>query len=159
MTNILRRLHFTFKHMPQVTKPAPEPAKAKMASGAKPLTKTVSKSAKSAAAAAPRVPDAAKLLPGDSIVVQPAGKRATKKAMLAQMAQAASVPTHAPDAAKATFIQDVSRPIMTPTISTPARKDPKRANNWKTKGLDALVDEGLTRDTTARNAPYADFYL
>lgn len=126
-----------------VAKPAPEPAKAKVASGAKPLAKTVSKSAKSAAAAAPRVPDAAKLLPGDSIVVQPAGKRATKKAMLAQMAQAASVPTHAPDAAKATFIQDVSRPIMTPTISTPARKDPKRANNWKTKGLDALVDEDM----------------
>jgi DnaK suppressor protein len=74
---------------------------------------------------------------------RPMGKRAAKKMMMEQMTQAAVVPTHAPDAAKATFSTMNERAVMTPPVPTAVRKDPKRANNWKTIPVDQLTDEDV----------------
>jgi DnaK suppressor protein len=73
---------------------------------------------------------------------RPLGKRAAKKVMMEQMAQPESVPTHAPDAAKATFSL-TNEPVMTAPVPTPVQKDPKRANNWKTLPIDQLTDQDV----------------
>jgi DnaK suppressor protein len=70
---------------------------------------------------------------------RPLGKRAAKKVMMEQMTQAAVVPTHAPDAAKATFFTSSER-VMTPPVPSSVQKDPKRANNWKTLSVEQLTD-------------------
>jgi DnaK suppressor protein len=70
---------------------------------------------------------------------KPLGKRAAKKVMMEQMMQAAVVPTHAPDAAKATF-SFMNERVMTPPVPSSIQKDPKRANNWKTLSVEHLTD-------------------
>jgi len=49
------------------------------------------------------------------------------------------LPSHSPDAAKATF-SPISNRVMSVTVQSQARKDPKLANNWKSKPVDQLVD-------------------
>lgn len=82
-----------------------------------------------------------------SVVVtptKPVGKRAAKKVMMEQMTQAEVVPTHAPDAAKATFSLIPER-LMTPLpVQSPIKKDAKRANNWKTTPAEQLTDADIT---------------
>ena len=73
---------------------------------------------------------------------KPLGKRAAKKMMMEQMTQAAVVPTHAPDAAKATF-STMNERVMTPPVPSAIQKDAKRANNWKSVPLDQLVDQDV----------------
>jgi len=73
---------------------------------------------------------------------RPLGKRAAKKVMMEQMTQAAVVPTHAPDAAKATFFTSNER-VMTPPVPSSIQKDPKRANNWKSMSVDQLTDQDV----------------
>ena len=115
--------------------PAPAPAKAKATPVAAP--------AKAPAPAPKRGPAAeATMRPGQEIAVLAVGKRAAKKAMMAQMAQAVSLPTHDPDAAKATFSISNERAMNTP-VHTPVRKDPKLANNWKSKPVDQLSDDEI----------------
>lgn len=104
-------------------------------------------SVKVAAAAAPVVakrpaPTEPTMRPGQEIAVLAVGKRAAKKAMMAQMAQAISLPTHDPDAAKATFSISNERAMNTP-VHTPVRKDPKLANNWKSKPVNQLSDDEI----------------
>ncbi len=70
---------------------------------------------------------------------KPLGKRAAKKVMMEQMTQAAVVPTHAPDAAKATF-SNMNERVMTPPVPSSIQKDPKRANNWKSLTVEQLTD-------------------
>ncbi|MBS4036561.1 MAG: RNA polymerase-binding protein DksA [Hydrogenophaga sp.] len=62
--------------------------------------------------------------------------------MMEQMTQAEAVPTHAPDAAKATFSPTIAR-VMTPPVPSSVQKDPKRANNWKTLPVDQLTDQDI----------------
>ncbi|TMU78448.1 RNA polymerase-binding protein DksA [Hydrogenophaga intermedia] len=71
------------------------------------------------------------------------GKREARKVMLAQMSQPASVPSHAPDAAKATFSHMNERTVMTPPAPSSLQKDPKRANNWKTLPVEQLTDQDV----------------
>ena len=73
---------------------------------------------------------------------RPLGKRAAKKVMMEQMSQAAVVPTHAPDAAKATFSFSNER-VMTAPAPSALQKDPKRANNWKTLPVEKLTDQDV----------------
>jgi DnaK suppressor protein len=101
----------------------------KAAPAAAPVSK--SSSAKRPAAPAPVVVEP---------TPRPLGKRAAKKVMMEQMTQAAVVPTHAPDAAKATFSNMNQRAVMTPPVPSSIQKDPKRANNWKTVPADQLTD-------------------
>jgi DnaK suppressor protein len=70
---------------------------------------------------------------------KPLGKRAAKKVMMEQMMQAAVVPTHAPDAAKATF-SFMNERVMSPPVPSSIQKDAKRANNWKTLSVEQLID-------------------
>jgi DnaK suppressor protein len=74
---------------------------------------------------------------------KPLGKRAAKKIMMEQMTQAAVVPSHAPDAAKATFFTLNQRPVMTPSVPSSIQKDPKRANNWKSLPVEQLTDQDI----------------
>jgi DnaK suppressor protein len=105
----------------------------------KTAVKTVSKP--STVSRAPAVP--VKPVPAPAVVVaptKPVGKRAAKKVMMEQMTQAEVIPTHAPDAAKATFSQTPER-FMTPLpVQSPVKKDAKRANNWKTTSVEQLAD-------------------
>jgi DnaK suppressor protein len=116
-----------------VTVPTPvEPdnkpvALAPAAKAASPLARTVSPKAAPAVLPTPR----------------PLGKRAAKKVMMEQMTQAEVVPTHAADAAKATFSNINERVVMTPPAPSAIRKDPKRANNWKTVSIGLLTDEDV----------------
>ena len=73
---------------------------------------------------------------------RPLGKRAAKKVMMEQMTQAAVVPTHAPNAAKATFSLSNER-VMTSPAPTAIKKDPKRANNWKSLPVEKLTDQDV----------------
>ena len=108
------------------------PSVPKAAPAAAPVSK--SSSAKRPAAPAPVVVEP---------TPRPLGKRAAKKVMMEQMTQAAVVPTHAPDAAKATFSNMNQRAVMTPPVPSSIQKDPKRANNWKTVPVDQLTDQDV----------------
>ena len=46
-------------------------------------------------------------------------------------------------AAKASYIQTMSDPLIAPPVASAAKKDPKLANNWKTKPLEQLSDADL----------------
>ena len=116
-------------------KPAVKAAPAKAAAPkaqAKPVTPKATKP--QAMAAAPGAPAAEAKKPGR--------KRTNNKPIAPSMSDADLTPAHAPDAAKATFIQDHT-PVMTVTVPAPIKKDPKRANNWKTKALADLTDEDM----------------
>jgi DnaK suppressor protein len=92
----------------------------------------VSKKPVSAASASPKIEPTPK----------PLGKRAAKKVMMEQMMQAAVVPTHAPDAAKATF-SSMNERVMTPPVPSSIQKDPKRANNWKSLSVEQLTNADI----------------
>ena len=97
------------------------------------------KSAKSKSPeATPEVADASVLKAGAEVKVPSVSKRATQAAMQAQMSQVVA-PSHDPGAAKATFTTTKSRE-MTPIVPAVVKKDPKLANNWKTRSLDELTD-------------------
>ena len=109
---------------PAPDKPAAAPKSAKPAPARK-------------AAAAP-----APLKAGSAVQVPSVNKRAAQAAMQAQMNEAVT-PSHRADAAKATFSPtQVNAPMITP-VQAPPRKDPKLANNWKKKPLEALTDEDV----------------
>ena len=116
---------------------APKAAKPTKATTVAPAAKVASPASKSAASKAPAGQPAVQPTP------RPMGKRAAKKVMMEQMTQAEVVPTHAPDAAKATFSTMNERVVMTPPVPSAIRKDPKRANNWKTLSVDQLADEDI----------------
>ncbi|WP_084360452.1 RNA polymerase-binding protein DksA [Hydrogenophaga palleronii] len=151
---------------PAVAAKTPAPAKAAkpvVKATAKPVAKTATKATTQPAAKAavsavsPSVPKAAPAAavsksssakrPATPVVVEPTprplGKRAAKKVMMEQMTQAAVVPTHAPDAAKATFSNMNQRAVMTPPVPSSIQKDPKRANNWKTLPVEQLTDQDV----------------
>jgi DnaK suppressor protein len=134
---------------PSAAKPATVKASTAKAAPAKSTPVKAASAASPGKAAAPSTAAAPKrttttaeatMRPGQEIAVLAVGKRAAKKAMMAQMAQAVSLPTHDPDAAKATFSISNERAMNTP-VHTPVRKDPKLANNWKAKPLDQLSDD------------------
>ena len=50
------------------------------------------------------------------------------------------VPTHAPDAAKASYATMTER-VIAPPLQAAAKKDPRLANNWKTRSAEELTDE------------------
>ncbi|MBS7351252.1 MAG: RNA polymerase-binding protein DksA, partial [Comamonas sp.] len=79
-----------------------------------------------------------------SAAAKPAAKKGAAKAALKVAPQAASTPSSStPAAKKAAALPVVSKSPMT-TISAPlsqvARRDPKLADNWKNKPVEALND-------------------
>ena len=73
-------------------------------------------------------------------VAAPVARRGGRKSAAVAVPTPQPKPSHSPDAAKATFSNFPER-VMTPLVHSPARKDPKLANNWKSKPVDQLTDE------------------
>lgn len=77
-------------------------------------------------------------LPG--AVAQRAGRPSSRLASLTVPSMAQSV---ASTAAKASYSQLPTAPLIVPPVPSSARKDPKLANNWKTKSAEQLTDSEL----------------
>ena len=103
---------------------------------------------------APVAPIAQKLAPTPSSVPRPVeksmlipippalkpGRRSSTRAPSHLPPPAPMVPTHAPDAAKASYSTMTER-VIAPPPHVAAKKDPKLANNWKTTAADQLTDD------------------
>ncbi len=68
------------------------------------------------------------------------GRRSSTRAPSHLPPPAPMVPTHAPDAAKASYSTMTER-VIAPPPHVAAKKDPKLANNWKTTAADQLTDD------------------
>lgn len=69
-----------------------------------------------------------------------AGRPSSRLAQLTVPSMAQSV---ASTAAKASFTQTVSSPLIVPPLASSVKKDPKLTNNWKSKPLEQLTDAEL----------------
>jgi DnaK suppressor protein len=111
-------------------------AKAKAPVAKAPAKKAAPAPARPAPAAAPSNPVAAA-----PAVAGSTPPRATRpSARLVQITVPSMAQSVASTAAKASYIQTPSPPVLTPPPSLPVKKDPKLANNWKTKSADQLSD-------------------
>ena len=127
--------------LPAKTKtPAAKTATAKTAAPARAAARStpelVTASAGAAAAAAramPPRPDAA------TVSASPA-RAARPSARLAQITVPSMAQSVASTAAKASYTQTMSTPVLTPPPLVAVKKDPKLANNWKTTSVDKLSD-------------------
>jgi DnaK suppressor protein len=123
-----------------VPKPLPKPAaKAPPKSSAK-VEKAILKtgSAKAASPASTSAPVKAPVLMAPP-PLKP-GRRSSTRIAVPSPPPAPMVPTHAPDAAKASYSIMIER-LIAPPVHAAAKKDPKLANNWKSKSADQLTDE------------------
>ncbi|MBK9575125.1 MAG: RNA polymerase-binding protein DksA [Rhodoferax sp.] len=73
----------------------------------------------------------------------PAAKAGRPSSRLAQLTVPSMAQSVASTAAKASYIQTMSDPLIAPPVASAAKKDPKLANNWKTKPLEQLTDADL----------------
>ena len=129
----------TPKSVPAAVKPAEQhiPA-AKTAAAGKPESPMP---AKPLARPEPRVATASAMPPtATSAVAQRPGRPSSRLASLTVPSMAQSV---ASTAAKASYSQLASTPLIIPPLPSAAKKDPKLANNWKTKPVDQLTDAEL----------------
>ncbi len=69
-----------------------------------------------------------------------AGRPSSRLAQLTVPSMAQSV---ASTAAKASFSQTMTSPLIVPPLASTVKKDPKLANNWKSKSVDQLTDAEL----------------
>jgi DnaK suppressor protein len=135
-----------------VSKPAKPVAKApaKAAAPVKPVAKTGAKSAPVVVAPKAKVPAPmptpvpkaapAPVAPAVSAVPLRAGRPSSRLAQLTVPSMAQSV---ASTAAKASYSQSTPSPVIVPALPSSIKKDPKLANNWKTKPLAELTDADL----------------
>ena len=125
-------------------KPIPARAKAPvqpLSSESNPVTKPVGKTTKivdSPKSATPVEPNRTAVRMA-SAPLKP-GRRSSARTAVQTPPPAPMVPTHAPDAAKASYSTMIER-VIVPPIYAAAPKDPKLANNWKTKSAEQLTDE------------------
>ena len=109
-----------------------------LAAGAKPVAPAkVDKPAVTAVAVAPVALQPGGLLPRPPL--KP-GRRSSARIASHAPPPAPMVPTHAPDAAKASY-STITERLIAPPPQAAAKKDPKLANNWKMKTGEALSDE------------------
>jgi DnaK suppressor protein len=80
-------------------------------------------------------------LPAAVAVLAPkAGRPSSRLVQLTVVGMAQSV---ASTAAKSSYSQTVTLPVIVPSMTMAAKKDPKLANNWKTKPVEQLTDPEL----------------
>jgi DnaK suppressor protein len=136
------------KVVAKTVKPKAEPVtKPAVKASAKPVAKD-SKAVK--AAGSPKAaPPAAAPMPTPRPTVAPVrmasaplkpGRRSSARIATQSPPPAPMVPTHAPDAAKASYSTMTER-VIAPPIQAAAKKDPKLANNWKTTPAEQLTDD------------------
>jgi len=132
---------------PEPKKPAPK-AGAATAQAAKPAggakSAPAEAKAKPAGAAKARVA-AAEVAPVDcSSVASPVPATPARASRVSSRSAPLTAPSMAPavasTAAKASYLNTMSTPVLTPPPLASIKKDPKLANNWKTKPLDELSD-------------------
>ncbi len=70
----------------------------------------------------------------------PMPARTGRASRLSQITVPSMAPAVASTAAKASFLQEMSSPMIAPSPSAAVKKDPKLANNWKTKSAEELTD-------------------
>jgi len=78
-------------------------------------------------------------VPNGTLTQRP-GRPSSRLASLTVPSMAQSV---ASTAAKASYMQLAAAPLIVPPLPSAAKKDPKLANNWKTKPADQLTDAEL----------------
>ena len=112
-------------------------------SSATKTTKTA-KAGGSPKAAPPAAPVLAAQAHSSSVLMAPKplkpGRRSSARTAIQSPPSAPMVPTHAPDAAKASYATMTER-VIAPPIQAATKKDPKLANNWKIKPAEQLTDE------------------
>ena len=118
-------------------KPLAKPATKSVAAPTVPVKATPKPVAKAAPSPAP-VPAVA--LAGASPVPAKAGRPSSRLAQLTVPSMAQSV---ASTAAKSSFTQSTALPLIVPPLPSATKKDPKLANNWKTKPVEQLSDAEL----------------
>jgi DnaK suppressor protein len=74
----------------------------------------------------------------DSAPMKP-GRRSSARTAIQTPTPSPMLPTYAPDAAKASYSTMTDR-VIAPPVHTAAPKDPKLANNWKSKPANQLTD-------------------
>jgi DnaK suppressor protein len=116
---------------------APAPVKAVAKPAAKPAAPVKAVPAPKPVAVAPApAPAPVALAP----VVQKAGRPSSRLAQLTVPSMAQSV---ASTAAKASYSQSLPSPVIVPVLPSSIKKDPKLANNWKSKPVAELTDADL----------------
>jgi DnaK suppressor protein len=94
------------------------------------------------------VKNAVVALPAKPVVAAPAALSAASvppragrpSSRLAQLTVPSMAQSVASTAAKASFTQTVTSPLIVPPLASAVRKDPKLANNWKTKPVEQLTE-------------------
>ena len=87
------------------------------------------------------------------------GRRSSARVATQSPPPAPMVPTHAPDAAKASYSTMTER-VIAPPVQAAAKKDPKLANNWKTTSAELLSDDEVKAmpDTEYMNEKQLAFF-
>ena len=130
----------------KAAKPATKPAQpsVKGKATAKPEEKVIKTIAKTAASPAVKTtPSPASIAAAPAPLQTPAlkpGRRASLRNSSFAPPPAPMIPTHSPDAAKASY-STIAERVIAPPPHVAAKKDPKLANNWKTKQGEELTDE------------------
>jgi DnaK suppressor protein len=141
----------------KAAKPAAKPAKTAAGKALGAVAKAVVGGAKAVVAAAKKIPAKASPAPakGTDGKASPSNAAPTRAAPqpASPPARSPSVPTGrgasaaaaalanaAPDGAMATYTPMANQSVVTPPPVVAVRKDPKLANNWKTKGAEELSD-------------------
>lgn len=127
-------------------KPASKPAavgKATAKTKEKVIIKTITKATASPASKVKAAPSPASIAAAPAPLQKPAlkpGRRSSLKKASYTPPPAPMIPTHSPDAAKASYAAITER-VISPPPYIASKKDPKLANNWKDKGAEELSDE------------------
>lgn len=145
------------KPVPKPAATAPAKALQPVKHGAKPAAKSVPPAAVPAVAPVSRPPERSMLIPAPP-ALKP-GRRSSARALSQMPPPAPMVPTHAPDAAKASYSTMTER-VIAPPPHVAARKDPKLADNWKSRAAEELTDEEVKAmpDTEYMNEKQMAFF-
>ena len=128
------------KPVAKKTVPAPKPKPAAKPAVKAAVTKPKAAPAKAKAPAGPALPRAMPPRP-DAATLGAEPARATKpSARLAQITVPSMAQSVASTAAKASYTQTMSPSVLTPPPLVAIKKDPKLANNWKSKQVEELTD-------------------
>ncbi len=133
---------------PKVKMPTVSPSKISVSTkgaGATPVTAPAKARPSTSTAAVPAAsqPQAAAPVaaaPSTTALTQRPGRPSSRLASLTVPSMAQSV---ASTAAKASYMQLATAPLIVPPLPSAAKKDPKLANNWRTKPADQLTDAEL----------------
>ncbi|MFN7446561.1 MAG: RNA polymerase-binding protein DksA [Curvibacter sp.] len=132
---------------PAARKAAKPVAKAKPGGKGKPAAKPVAKAASPVVKAVPKAPIKAAMAavprPARAAAPEAPARTAKASARLAQLTVPSMAQATASNAAKASYTSTMSQPLIAPPLPSSIKKDPKLANNWKTKPGDQLSDEEL----------------